>query len=137
MHSQLILQFLIIFLFFFFWPCHVTCGIVVPRSGIEPMPLALEVLSLNHWTAREVPTIPYKVHLPFLFRKTKILKSHSFCRKGKMDLIGSAGVFFADKSYTFNQHGFKMTALWPSNIQCFLVYSLSQEIWLTVNPLSL
>ena len=33
------------------------CGILVPRPGIEPAPPALEVWSLNHWTAREVPAI--------------------------------------------------------------------------------
>ena len=31
------------------------CRILVPRPGIEPVPPALEVWSLNHWTAREVP----------------------------------------------------------------------------------
>ena len=31
------------------------CGILVPRPGIEPVPSALEVQSLNRWTAREVP----------------------------------------------------------------------------------
>ena len=30
------------------------CGILVPRTGIDPAPLALEVQSLNHWTTREV-----------------------------------------------------------------------------------
>ena len=30
-------------------------GILVPQLGIEPMPLALEAWSLNHWTSREVP----------------------------------------------------------------------------------
>ena len=34
---------------------HTACGILVPRSGIEPTPPAWEVQSLNHWTAREVP----------------------------------------------------------------------------------
>ena len=38
---------------FFFFPCRSACGILVPRPGIESMPLALEVQSLNHWTARE------------------------------------------------------------------------------------
>ena len=38
-----------------FWPCHVACGILVPRPGMEPIPPAVEVRSLNHWTAREVP----------------------------------------------------------------------------------
>ena len=31
------------------------CGILVPQSGIEPVPAALVVQSLNHWTTREVP----------------------------------------------------------------------------------
>ena len=30
------------------------CGILVPQTGIDPAPLALEVQSLNHWTTREV-----------------------------------------------------------------------------------
>ena len=34
---------------------HVACGILVPQPGIEPVSPALEALSLNHWTAREVP----------------------------------------------------------------------------------
>ena len=41
-------------LFFFFWQGPVACGILVPRPGIEPVPLHWK-LSLNHWTAREIP----------------------------------------------------------------------------------
>jgi len=33
----------------------VACRILVPQPGIEPLLPALEVWSLNHWTAREVP----------------------------------------------------------------------------------
>ena len=33
------------------------CGILVPRPGIKPIPPAVEAQSLNHWTAREVPSI--------------------------------------------------------------------------------
>ena len=40
---------------FLFWPRHAACGIFVPRPGIKPVPPALEVRSLNHWTSREVP----------------------------------------------------------------------------------
>ena len=40
--------------FFFFWPCHVACGILVSQPGIEIVPPALEAQSLNHWTTREV-----------------------------------------------------------------------------------
>ena len=41
--------------FFFFWPHHTACRILVPQPGIEPVPPALEMQSLNHWTTREVP----------------------------------------------------------------------------------
>ena len=41
--------------FFFFWPYCMACGILVPCLGIEPLSPALEVWSLNHWTARKFP----------------------------------------------------------------------------------
>lgn len=41
--------------FFFFWPCLVACGILVPWSVMEPMVLAFEARNLNHWTTREIP----------------------------------------------------------------------------------
>ena len=50
----------IVFLFVFvfcFLPCCTACRILVLWSGIEPVPSAVEVRSLNHWTAREVPRI--------------------------------------------------------------------------------
>ena len=40
---------------FIFWPHHAVYRILVPRPGIEPMPLAVKAQSLNHWTTREVP----------------------------------------------------------------------------------
>ena len=43
-----------LFFFFYFWPCGTTYRILVPCPGIEPMPPAVESLSLNHWTTREV-----------------------------------------------------------------------------------
>ena len=46
---------LFIYLFTSYWLHCTTCGILVPRPGIEPMPPALEVQSPKHWTAREVP----------------------------------------------------------------------------------
>ena len=44
---------------FVFWLCREACGILVPWPGSEPKPLALEVWSLNHWTAREDPPPAY------------------------------------------------------------------------------
>ena len=36
-------------------PHHVVCKVLVPRSGMKPMPPALKAQSSNHWTAGEVP----------------------------------------------------------------------------------
>ena len=41
---------------FWFLVCE-ACGILAPKPGIEPAPPALEAQSLNHWTAREVPSV--------------------------------------------------------------------------------
>ena len=51
--------------FFSFWPCCVACGILVPQPGIEPRAPAVKVLSTNHWTAREFPTLFFKLFLKF------------------------------------------------------------------------
>ena len=37
-------------------------GILVPWSGIEPMPPAVEAWNLNHWTAKEVPLLAFLIH---------------------------------------------------------------------------
>ena len=34
-----------------------TCGILVPRPGIKPVPPAMEACSLNDWTTREIPRL--------------------------------------------------------------------------------
>ena len=38
---------------FFFWLHPATCGILVPRPGIKPVPPALEAWSIN-WTVKEI-----------------------------------------------------------------------------------
>ena len=43
------------------------CGIFVPQPGIEPVPPASAVQSLNHWTTREVRLSPFLI----LFGKHK------------------------------------------------------------------
>ena len=57
------------FVFFFFWPRHAACRILVPQPGIEPVPTALGAQSLNHWTAREVPAYPTSVCYHSISRK--------------------------------------------------------------------
>ena len=42
------------FFFFFFWPCLLACRCLVSPAGIEPVPPAVEVWYLSHWTAGEV-----------------------------------------------------------------------------------
>ena len=45
-----------IFLFLLiFWPCCTDYGILVPRPRVEPVSPAVEALSLNPWTTRNVP----------------------------------------------------------------------------------
>ena len=44
------------FFFFFFLPCYVAYGVLVPWPGIKPVPSPLGVWSFNHWTAREIPS---------------------------------------------------------------------------------
>ena len=39
-----------VFLLLFFWPHHAACGILAPRPGIEPGPLAVKAQSPKHWT---------------------------------------------------------------------------------------
>ena len=51
----LFLNFIILFYFIYFWPRRAACGILVPQLGIKPVPPRVEVWSLNHWTAKEVP----------------------------------------------------------------------------------
>ena len=41
----------------FFWLHHAVCRILVLSPEIQPTPPAVEVLSLNHLTSREVPRI--------------------------------------------------------------------------------
>ena len=41
------------FFFFLFWPCSVACGLLVPKPGIKPRPLAVNAWSPNHWTTRK------------------------------------------------------------------------------------
>ena len=43
-----------------FWGLHCTaCGILVPRSGIEPRPSAVKVQNPNHWTTWEFPMVDF------------------------------------------------------------------------------
>ena len=37
-----------------FWPHCAACGILVPQTDFKPVPPALAVQSINHWTTREV-----------------------------------------------------------------------------------
>ena len=43
---------------FVFWP-HMSYRILVPRTGIEPLPPALEARSLSHWTCQGSPKDRY------------------------------------------------------------------------------
>ena len=66
-HNGLPVQIIRYILFFFsFWLLCAACEILLPRSGIQPVPPAVEAWSVNHWTAREVPKIlRYILHTRF------------------------------------------------------------------------
>ena len=49
----------ILIYFFFFWPHHVACGILVPQPRIEPVRPAVEVQSANHLDLQGIPLISY------------------------------------------------------------------------------
>lgn len=76
------------FLFlFFFWPCLVAYGILVPWLVMEPMNLAFEARNLNHWTTGEIPEqtllciyflLLFKAHV-FPFKHSKIWGTFYFC----------------------------------------------------------
>ena len=77
--------------FFFFWPRHTARRILVPRPGIEhvpPAPPALEVQSLNHWTAREVPLGHFCFFLSF-FLFLIFIYLFRLCR----DLVSARRIF--------------------------------------------
>ena len=62
--EALISHFPTFFFFFFliFLAVQQGCGILVPRPGTEHTPLALEAQILNHWTARDVPSLAILSH---------------------------------------------------------------------------
>ena len=57
---------------FFFWPHHTACRVLVPWSGIEPVPPAVRVRSLNHWTAGK--SFLYFFWSYFLLSNTMVLE---------------------------------------------------------------
>ena len=45
------------YIFFFFWPHHVACGILVPQPRIKSVLPAVEVQSANHLDLQGIPLI--------------------------------------------------------------------------------
>ena len=41
----------------FFWPHHTACGIIVPRPGLEPIPLVVECGVLTTGPPRKSPRV--------------------------------------------------------------------------------
>ena len=48
-----------LFFSLFFWPYCVARRILVPSSGVKPVPPAVEAWNPNHWTTREVPVLHF------------------------------------------------------------------------------
>ena len=62
------------------------CGILALHPGIEPMPLAVEVQTLNHWTAREVLAILLGPSFPWAEASVLATDFFSFPPKGIHDI---------------------------------------------------
>ena len=83
------------FLLFNFFFCHVACGILVPWPRIEPLPFGVEVQSLNHWTAREVPQIYI---FKKLLKRKKLKTSQHSDKKQVWGFVGSVYQVYKDSS---------------------------------------
>ena len=60
-HNMLVFILILFYLIYlFFWLHPVACRTLVPKPGIEPMPSVVKVMSLNHWTTREVTRVIFR-----------------------------------------------------------------------------
>ena len=60
-HNMLVFILILFYLIYLFFLLHpVAYRTLVPKPGIEPMPSAVKVLSLNHWTSREVTRLIFR-----------------------------------------------------------------------------
>ena len=82
--------------FVLFWPHPEACRILVPQPGMEPMPPAVDALSLNHWTIREVLSlfflIPTGRSIPDAPRPTRLRLEHWFFQACVSAVLARAGV---------------------------------------------
>ena len=69
-------SFFFLFILFYFF-CSAAYGVLVPRLGIEPGPLAVRAQSPNHWTARGLPRFSPSLSSVIL---NDILHSHILSR---------------------------------------------------------
>ena len=63
--------------FFFSWLHCSAYEILVPQAEMEPRPLAVKVLSPNHWITRGLPDVPLLVAASFLVYISLLLGSSS------------------------------------------------------------
>lgn len=54
------------FWFIYFWPCCMAWGILVPGSGVEPVPPTLDAQCPHHWTTREILRLDFFTLIIFL-----------------------------------------------------------------------
>ena len=70
------------FLFFLIWPNYVACRILVPQPGMDPVPPALKVQSLNHGPPGKPPTVKFQgaEYQPSFL---EVIFEHSWQKKNK------------------------------------------------------
>ena len=112
----------------FFWPSPAACGILIPRPVIELMTLAVEVWSLNHWTAREVPVSCSVFQIAHISEITQYLCCSLWLFSLSMSLDPSMLLQMA-----------KFHFLWLSNSPLFIYTTFSYPFiyWWTLRLLSI
>ena len=92
MSSHFLLNFFLLSLFLGGGWRFVACGILVPWSGIQPTPSALEAQSLSHWTTREVSLFILLKHI-----QSQVLRpAYKFMRSMDKNSVNYNLVFYLE-----------------------------------------
>ena len=83
---------------YFFCPRHAACGILVPRPGIKPGPMAVKALSPNPWTTREFPH--------FVFKLLMTTQGYTNKQGEKILLVGINNLLFSYLAFMYLEHSF-------------------------------
>ena len=107
-----------------FWPYHPACGLLITPPGIESVLPAVEVQSLNDWTAREVLVPRLLITTCYIFLDSKITADGDWSHEIKrllllgrkamtnLDSVLKSRHHFADKGLYSQSYGFSSSHIW-------------------------